>query len=275
MTLYNYKRRRMTYSDGMWADVGEVHFPADSLCFEDVSHTGDLMRMLDIARLRYLKALARGEDDPAVVLWDCGRPDDEMLPARHLIPGLDAITDSGEHLISARSLVTYTLRKLLDEGWLRKAGQKWIADAPAGAGKWQQLADATIRWLGETGRLYYQGRPGQETNDLTFDNFRSSYNLIPVGCCGFVRDYVRSTDPQPAVAFNTAYFLLEHDDFISHPFCAGRSTRLVRSRRHYQATASIPASIYLANRRWYVAGWPSLSGRYANPLARHGCLSVT
>ncbi len=216
MSKYTFRKERVHYSDGDWADVSTVHFPGKALYFEDLILHDTQSRMRDAAHLRYVKARLRGEIDPVIVAWGCLEDD---LPASQVFPKVAAVTEEGEHLLSANSLVTYTLKTLLERGWLHWRSGNWQTAIPSGNADWQKRAATIIGWLETEQRLWLETGSTQKPEHLAFNDFQPRLNFIPVGRCGFLSDLVRKRLPR--AAFNAAYFLLEHDDFISHHSALG------------------------------------------------------
>src|SRR5690554_4398156 len=110
MQPFPYEKRRVLHDDGTWSDVVTVKFPASLLRFENITLVDYQTRMRDAAHLRYLKAILHGEENPVIVTWACLEQD---RPTADVFPDANSVTDDGEHLLSANSLITYTLRTLL------------------------------------------------------------------------------------------------------------------------------------------------------------------
>jgi len=216
MDILHHHRTDIQYADGAWAEASVIRFPAAALHFADIAPTQRLIRMKDAGRLRYHKARKRGEHQPAIVVWACLERD---RPATRTFPNLTARTEAGEMLLSTNSFVTYALRTLLDHGWIQWRDGLWRTtdDTPQ---EWRLPADTILSWLTDERRIMLDVGPDvQPPNVLTFTRFQARHNLIPVGRCGFVRDVVR--EELPLAVFNSTYFLLEHDDFLSHHSALG------------------------------------------------------
>ncbi len=210
------EQKRTTYSDGNWADISLVRCPADSLRFTDIVLDDQRIRMRDAAWLRYQKARIRGETCPEIIAWACLESD---RPAHKVFPTLKTSTRQGEHFLSTNSFVTYILRELVRHGWLRWNEGQWYAEVSTGYPDWQSTADVVLHWLTAGERLWLER--GTENSD-SFTRFASCDPLLhvtAVGRCGYIRDYARSE--MPGAAFNTSFFLLEHDDYISHHSALG------------------------------------------------------
>ena len=217
MSPYIYEQKRITYPDGSWADVSLARFPADALYFTDIVLRDFHVRMRDAARFRYYKARIRGEQHPIGIAWACLEED---RPAPHMFPTLNTTTDDGEHLLSTNTLVTYTLRELLRRGWLRWQDDTWRTEIPPGYPRWQERADTILGWLMAEERLWLEVGPDELLPSQTaFEDCDPLLHLTAVGRCGYIRDVVRQQ--MPRIAFNTGFFLLEHDDYISHHSALG------------------------------------------------------
>ena len=214
---FSYDHRSITHDDGARADVYTVRFPANSLQFTNITHHDKLTRMRDAAHLRHYKALARGEIDPVIVVWACLEAD---MSIRELFPQMDTVTETGEHILSANSWITYVLRMLLSCGCLRWRAGIWEIAMSDSLPAWRGTAETIVSWLMDTNRLWLEmGSHRHPPPFLSFDDFDPMRNLISVGRCGFVRDY--AVAERPYATFNTAFFLLEHDDFLSHHSALG------------------------------------------------------
>lgn len=218
--LPSYKQVRISHDDGTWSDVSTVEFSADSLSFKDIVLEDYETRLQDIAQLRYVKALLRGEANPIIVTWACLEHD---TTCADLFPSLNTITDDGEYLISANSLITYTMRTILERHWLFYETKAWQLDIPSDEKVWQNCATTILDWLIENNRLQLK-TTAHDISRQDFVGFQAQLNAIPVGQCGFVRREVQKKRYQ--IAFNTSYFLLEHDDFTSHHSALGEAYNL-------------------------------------------------
>ncbi|OQY26564.1 MAG: hypothetical protein B6243_14035 [Anaerolineaceae bacterium 4572_5.2] len=119
MTLpaYIHKRNQRTHhTDGAFSDAVIFRFPARSLRLSDIDQRDSQIKLKDIAHLRYVKALERGESAPLIVAFNRLEQDQ---PAAAVFPGLSHTTAAGETILSANSFITYTMRVLFERGWLR------------------------------------------------------------------------------------------------------------------------------------------------------------
>ena len=216
MTSYPFDKQRVTYADGTWADVITVRFRADELRFRDIVLPDSRTRMQDVAHLRYVKARLRNEENPIIVAWACLEED---FVCTEVFPTVNNVTDDGEHLLSANSLINYTLRTLLDRGWLFYKAKHWCIDIPNSETIWKERAQQVLDWLLSDNRLWLQTPPQHIVSRSDFDQFQTDLNAVPAGRAGFLRNFV--TEEQYRIAFNTAYFLLEDDDYFSHHSALG------------------------------------------------------
>ncbi len=212
---YFYSKRRYVHPDGMWADVTIARFPPESLKFEDIVLQNPLVRMRDEAHFLIYKALERGEDDPVAVTWACP---EVPLAVSDAFPGLDSTTDDGEFLLDVGSFVTYTMRELISRGWLFRSDGRWQIAVSRRNSRWLALAGDVLQWLERGNRIWLETLTREEPGWIPIERFQPG-NCAPIGRCGFLRDVVRQRAPK--VAFNTSYFLLEQDDYVSHHSALG------------------------------------------------------
>jgi hypothetical protein len=129
-------------------------------------------------------------------------------------------------LFSANSFITDTLRTLLARGHLRYERGEWRPAVPSHEPAWRERAQAVLALLTQEGRLHLEADPGHAPPDyVDFADFPVRENLVPVGRLGFVREFVWRE--RPRLAFNTAFFLLEHDDYLSHHSALGQPYNLL------------------------------------------------
>jgi hypothetical protein len=210
---------RRTWADGTFSDVAVVRFPPEGFAFAELDQQDRTVKLAEVAHLRYLKARLRGTDDPRIVAFarleqDCAVED--------AFPGVDAHTASGEQIYSTNSLLTYTLRGLLAQGWLRFDGSRWQASVPHDEPAWRDRTGAALALLEREDRLYLGGALGRRLSaPASFEGFDVRRDLLAVDRLGFPREYVWRA--RPRVAFNAAFFLLEHDDFYSHHSALGEA----------------------------------------------------
>ncbi len=212
---------RLHHSNGTFADYITLYFPAEGLRFRNIDQSDPLVKLRDIAQFRYFKARERGENKPVIITF---LPLEQDRPVTEVFPGLSYHTGSGETLLSANSFITYTMRNLLKRGWLYYEKNAWRVDTPSSETVWQERGQAVINLLTAQHHLHLEPGPGRRPPvRLAFDTppLDVYKNLISVGQCGFLSDLVGQE--RPRLVFNTAYFLLEHDDFFSHHSSLGEA----------------------------------------------------
>ena len=215
-------RGRMLGADESFADFASLRFPPNMLALRDLDQRDPQPKVHILAHLRYVKALSFGRQQPRIITWlrlKADRPPDDLFP------DVSAITDDGETLFSSNSLITYTLRQLVARGWLRYQAGEWLAEVPGNEITWRERANAVLAFLREENRLHLYVGPGQPlpAHD-DFAGVHPTQDVIPIGQLGYVRELVWHENP--LAAFNTTFFLLEHDDFISHHSALGEPYNL-------------------------------------------------
>lgn len=220
MSEYAYQQQRIVHDDGSWSDVSIVEFPADKLTFQNIVLRDYKTRLRDIAHLRAVKAKQYGQENPIIVAWACLEDDKS---AQEMFPEISAITDEGEHLLSANSLINYTMRTLLARNWLFYENNTWQLDTPS-EGIWQNRAETILNCLIDCQRLWIEIPDDYQVSRQDFVDFNAHINAIPVGNLNFLRREVQEN--RYRVAFNAAYFLLEHDDFDSFHSALGEAYNL-------------------------------------------------
>ena len=221
MSAYSYQQKRLVHEGGSWSDVSIVEFPADKLTFQNIVLRDYETRLRDIAHLRFIKAKQYGQENPIIVAWAC-LEDDEAVST--VFPDVNAVTDEGEHLLSANSIMTYTMRKLLGRNWLFYEDNLWQLDIPSDETIWQKRAETILNWLVECNRLWIEIPDDYTVSRRDFVDFKAHINAIPVGNLNFLRREVQ--EKRYRIAFNASYFLLEHDDFDSFHSALGEAYNL-------------------------------------------------
>jgi hypothetical protein len=213
---------RKWWDDGTFSDVTILRFPPEGFAFAELDQQDRAVKLAEVAYLRAGKARARGVDQPCIVAF--ARLEQDRAVER-AFPGVVAHTASGERLYSANSLLTYTLRVLLARGWLRFNGARWQSAVLGGEPAWRDRARAVLALLAGEERLYLGGVLGRRLSAPTaFEGFDVRRDLVAVGRLGFVRGFV--CRERPRLAFNAAFFLLEHDDFYNFHSALGEAYNL-------------------------------------------------
>ena len=206
VTAINHRRQ---HPDGAFSDVVTFRFPPHALRLLDVDQGQETVKLRDIAHYRYVKALERGQQSPTIVTFSHLRQDQ---PVAQRFPGLSYTTEDGERLLSANSFITYTMRTLFRRGWICYDDGRWWLAVPDNQPQWQQRAGAVLQHLLALDHLYLETE--RETSlDFTHLPFSVDQDLVPVAGCAFLDDIARRL--QADLAFNSAFFLLEHDDIFN------------------------------------------------------------
>lgn len=217
MPSYDCQQYQITYPDGLRADISLVRCAPERLRFRDILLADPLLRLRDATRLRYFKARIRGETAPLVIGWACLEDDQ---PVQHMFPTLHTTSHLGEHFISTNSFITYMLRVLLARGWLRFRRGEWCPEIPIGNPAWEETAVIVLQWLMAERRIWLETGPEAPLPEKArFEGCDPLLHLTPVGRCGYLRDIAQAQ--MPAALFNAGFFLLEHDDYVSHHSALG------------------------------------------------------
>jgi hypothetical protein len=210
-------QKRHWWGDRRFSDVVTARMPPEGLRFAEIDQCPHTLKLGEVAYLRELKARVRGIKNPVIVAF--ARLEQDHALSR-LAPELDPYTATGERLLSANSLLTVTLRTLLTRGWLQYDGEVWDTRIPQHQARWRGLADWALRLLTRDHRLLLAGALGRRVSSaVRFEGFDTRRDLVPVDRLGFVREFFWRK--RPRVAFNAAFFLLEHDDYFSHHSALG------------------------------------------------------
>ncbi len=214
---YDCQQYQVTYPDGPKADISLVRCGPERLRFRDILLADSVLRLRDATRLRYYKARIRGEADPLVIGWACLEVD---RPVQQMFPTINTTSHLGEHFLSTNSFITYVLRILLARGWLRFRRGEWCPEIPIGYPAWEETAVIVLQWLMAENRIWLETGPETAPPEKArFEDCDPLLHLTPVGRCGYIRDITR--EQMPAAAFNSGFFLLEHDDYVSHHSALG------------------------------------------------------
>lgn len=213
-------RHRRKNGDGTFSDYVSFRFPAKALRLVEIAPGRQSARLRDVAHYRYVQARARGERQPVIVAFTVPAHD---APVGHRFPDLSYTTEEGERLLSANSFITYTMRTLFIRGWVGYDRDGWRLAVPSGRERWRQRATAVLQYLAECNGIYLHT---ERRLPLDFGQlpFAVNQDLVPLAPCGFLGDYVR--DHGADLIFNTAFFLLEHDDVFHHHSALGEAHSL-------------------------------------------------
>jgi hypothetical protein len=252
----HYTQIRHLRETDQFSDVITLRFPPQHFIFSAIDQQRRGAKLSEVAYLRSVKARARGISNPqviAVALLERDRATSEVFP------DIDVHTTTGEQLYSANSHIVYTLRTLLARGWLHYDGEHWSSAVPAVEAAWRERAAAVLGLVGASDRLYLGSSLGRRiSTPMDFQGFDVRRDLIPVGSLGFIREFVWLQ--RPRVAFNAAYFLLEHDDFFSHHSALGQAYNLsVRDGAILRPPLYRRAAVYQTSDGHWQTGYFSLA----------------
>jgi len=212
MTVYSelqYQRDRIIRSSGDFYTVVEVVGPDIShLEFHNVTSEERSIKLGDIARLRMLKAIGRGVENPVVIIWDA-------YPHSEAIDGvcLDLDDNTRTQHISKNSHVNYYVRQALNsDNYTIDGGSLAINEVDSEESK---MAAEILETLTSEGRIRIAMACSDTTASEIHANFDPRKDFVGVGCLGFPSRYAQAND-LPAV-FNTAFFIFEEEDYQS-PF---------------------------------------------------------
>ncbi len=213
-STFHKTERRIQHPEGTFSDYVIIHFPAELLRFTDIDQSAPQVKLRDISHFSHFKARVRGENNPLIVSF---LQLEEDQPAAKLFPALNLQTEAGENLSSANSLITYTMRQIFREGWVRYENGNWLEQVPATHPKEKKRAEAILQKLASENRLHLEigyGNTLPEKVDFSKTPIDPAQNLVPIANCGTLSDLVYTRTPR--LAFNTSFFLLETHDYFSH-----------------------------------------------------------
>jgi hypothetical protein len=109
-----------------------------------------------------------------------------------------------------------------------------------------------VECLASRNWLHLEPGPGRRPPArLDFTNLDVYKNLVAVGRCGFLSE--ATWRHRPRLAFNSAFFVLEHDDFFSHHTALGEAYNLwVRGAIIHRPPLYRRGAIFLLEGRWQV-----------------------
>ncbi len=198
--------QRVTWADGTWADVNTVHIPAsERLVFRRVKVDGQPLfdRLRDIGDMWLFKGREKGLDQHTSIIWALNSPYSRTV---HVFPTIEPVTDDGEYILDAGSYIQFMLRKMAANGWLRE--EMGVLQADVADVEWRAGAEAVVRHLAN---LPQRALIAGDRDLTTLDPMR---DIVRLG--GGIPLRHDPQTPESQAAFNTAFFLLEHEDWISH-----------------------------------------------------------
>ncbi len=208
------ERGRKYHNKSSFSDYVTYRLPADALHFTDIDHANPNAKLWEISHLRYFVARRRGEPDPIILAFLRLEVD---MPAARLFPDGPPVTEAGERLTSANSALTYIMRRLVDERWLQYADGNWWVTVPDSAPDFRTQAEIALDLLATQARLHLSRgpfNPPPTQLDLAAQPLSAIKHLTPIANCGSLMGVWWQDHPQ--LIFNTTYFLLEDEDYLSH-----------------------------------------------------------
>ncbi len=228
-------RGRIFWHDDSYTDFACLRCGAERLTLRDFDQRDPAPKLHMLSHIRFLRAMYMKRPRPRIVAWL--RLAEDQAPA-DLFPGISPTTDEGETLLSANSLVTYTLRQLVAQGWLHCRAGTWQVAAPATEATWRARGEAVVAWLQAENRLHLYTAPWIATGDDDLAEVHPLEDVIAIDRIGYVRELVWHANP--LAAFNTAFFLLEPNDCLSHHSGLGEPFNLFVSRGEIQRPPLYP-----------------------------------
>jgi hypothetical protein len=245
-----FTRGRILWQDDTYTDFACLRCGADRLTLRDFDQRDPAPKLHMLSHVRFLRAMYMKRARPRVVAW-LRLSEDEA--AADCFPGISHITDEGETLLSANSLVTYTLRQLITRGWLHRRAGEWHSAVPAHEATWRARAEAIVAWLQRERRLHFYTAPWIAADDDDLADVHPLEDVIAIDRIGYVRELVWHENP--LAAFNTAFFLLEPNDCLSHHSGLGEPFNLFVSAGEIQRPPLYPrATIYQRTDRGWETG---------------------
>ncbi len=234
-------RGRILWEDETYTDFACLRCGAERLTLRDIDQRDPAPKLHMLSHIRFLRAMYMKRPRPRILAW-LRLSDDKA--AADLFSGISPITDEGETLLSANSLVTYTLRQIVARGWLHRRAGAWHPAVPAHEVTWRARADAIVAWLQREHRLHLYAVPWIATGgDDDLAEVNPLEDVLAIDRIGYVRELVWHENP--LAAFNTAFFLLEPNDCLSHHSGLGEPFNLFVSEGEIQRPPLYPrATIY-------------------------------
>ena len=211
-TPHRYSRTRIQRGDGSFYDVVEViASEPDNVEFHKGIDAPLYLKLRDIAQLRMLKALSRGVSSPLALVWEAYGHEETVGGEKVAID----LTTPGQGTelvhVSKNSKVTHYLRSLvLSRNYVVTQGCIQVKDL---------RTEQDVRTQNLLDSLYAEGRivlvqddPSLPLKEI-YENFDAFKDVIAVGRIGLPSLYSREEDYP--IVFNTSFFLLEEEDFIS------------------------------------------------------------
>ncbi len=248
-------RGRIFWHDDSYTDFACLRCGAERLTLRDFDQRDPAPKLHMLSHIRFLRAMYMKRQRPRIVAW-LRLAEDQA--AADLFPGISPTTDEGETLLSANSLVTYTLRQLVARGWLHRRAGTWQVAAPATEATWRARGEAVVAWLQAENRLHLYTAPWIATGDDDLAGVHPLEDVIAIDRIGYVRELVWHANP--LAALNTAFFLLEPNDCLSHHWAWASpstcSSARARSSVRRSTRAQPSSNGRTAAGRRACSGWP-------------------
>lgn len=233
-------RGRILWQDDTYTDFACLRCDADRLTLRDIDQRSPAPKLHMLSHIRFLRAMYMKRPRPRIVAW-LRLSEDQA--AADLFPDTSFVTDEGETLLSANSLVTYTLRQLVARGWLHRGAGGWHAAVPAHEATWRARGEAIVAWLERERRLHFYSAPWIAVGDDDLADVHPLEDVLAIDRIGYVRELVWHENS--LAAFNTAFFLLEPNDCLSHHSGLGEPFNLFVSAGEIQRPPIYPrATVY-------------------------------
>lgn len=201
------KIQKIRRNDGSSFNLIELRISkSEHLTFHQITSEERQIKLLDIGQWRLWKARSRGVENSVVIVWDAFSKDEK---ARDIFI-LDEKEEEISH-ISLNSFIIFNLRYIIDnKNYIienKKIRVKEILTAR------DQTAQNIIELLEKEARIQIYFENENISMDYIYNNLDSRKDCIAVGNIGFLSSYARKN--QYPVVFNTSYFLLEEEDYLS------------------------------------------------------------
>lgn len=202
-----YDKKLIKRSDGDFYNLAEVKMNNNKgLEFDQIDSEKRGIKLFNIAHLRLLKALERGVLKPVVIVWDAFAHD---VRTEDYFVIKDK--ENGTVYLSLNSFISYHLRYLIrNKNYVIKNGSLVVKNLSTSKDK---IAKDIILFLEKEERIKVFMDDESITMDEVYENIDEKKDLIAVGNIGFPSWYgIENNYP---LVFNSSFFLLEEEDFIS------------------------------------------------------------
>lgn len=194
-------------ADGSFCNFIEVNIDkTKKIEFHKIAAKEGENKLLNISQLRILKAKERGIENPVVIVWDAF---DNSKRADEFLIEEDA-KDETIH-ISLNSFINFHLRNIIDsknyiiiDKKIRVKEIKSIKD---------DISEVIIKLLEKENRIKIYMENENVSMEYIYENLDAIKHFTAVGNIGFPSVYCRKREYP--LAFNTSFFLLEEDDYVS------------------------------------------------------------